>query len=317
LVAFRFRSVEIQMTRNTTVSVVIPTCGNPELVTRAVRSALAQTFEDLEVIVVVDGPEPATQDALAALCDKRIKVVSLSQSIGAGAARNVGVKSARGDWIALLDDDDEWLPRKTEVQMERALGSRFRFPIVGSQLFARTPRYELVWPRVGPSKPLSEYLLTRDSWSFGDGLLSAITLLFPKDLCTEIPFRPSLKRYQDFDWVLRAAMHEGAGIEFLPEPLAIWHQPEHPAAITPGTNWHASLDWIESVRSIITARAYASFLATQIAPQAAIERDWAAFPLLLQRILTMGKPNSRDLIRFFGIWSVPRRLAPTVRRRMK
>src|ERR1700693_1233227 len=114
------------MHKTTLVSAAIPTRGRSDLVIRAVRSALAQTYENLEVIVVIDGPEPATEKTLEQIDDKRLKVIALPDAVGAAQARNIAVKSARGGWIAFLDDDDEWVPEKTELQMERANGSKYR-----------------------------------------------------------------------------------------------------------------------------------------------------------------------------------------------
>src|SRR5579862_1092408 len=177
------------MLRTALVSAIIPTHGRPDLVVRAVRSALAQTYEDLEVIVVIDGHDPASGKALEQFADKRLKVIALPDAVGAAQARNVGAELARGCWLAFLDNDDEWVPEKTEIQMARAKGSTYRYPIVSAQLLARTSRYELIWPRTEPHHPLSEYLLARDSWSYGEGLLSTITLLVPKELLTQVPFR--------------------------------------------------------------------------------------------------------------------------------
>jgi glycosyltransferase involved in cell wall biosynthesis len=302
------------MSKTISVSAVIPTHGRPELVVRAVRSALAQTYRDVEAVVVIDGADPATEKTLGQLGDKRLKVIALPDSVGAAQARNIGAESARGDWIAFLDDDDEWVPEKTQLQMERATASTFRYPIVSCQLWARTSQYQLIWPRTEPRHPLSEYLLARNSWSYGEGLLMTTTLLVPKQLLAEIPFQCGLRRHQDLDWVLRAARHDGVGIEFVAKPLAIWHQAEQRKSISTGTDWRTSLEWIDSMRSIITDRAYASFVATHIAPQAARERDWSAFPLLLERMVATGRPNSRDLILFFGMWSVPRGIRSMVRK---
>jgi glycosyltransferase involved in cell wall biosynthesis len=302
------------MSRNYIVSAVIPTRGRAALVIRAVRSALAQTYADIEVIVVIDGPDSATEQSLEQFGDKRLKVIALTEPVGAAQARNIGAGSAAGDWIAFLDDDDEWVPEKTALQMERALASTYKFPVVGGQLRARTSRYEVVWPRTQPHHPLSEYLLARNSWSYGEGLLSTITLLVPKDLLAVVRFRSELQRHQDLDWVLRAAGHPGAGIEFIAQPLAIWHQAEKRQSISSTTNWRASLEWIDSVRSIITARAYASFLATHVASQAALEKAWGAFPLLLERMIATGKPNAHDLLLFFGMWSVPHGVRRMVRK---
>ena len=300
--------------RNRKVSAVIPTRNRPDLVLRAVRSALAQTYDDMEVVVVVDGPDDTTGNALAAVLDNRLRVIALPRTQGAQNARNVGSRAARGDWIALLDDDDEWLPDKTELQMQRALNSTFRYPIVSSRLFARTSSYQLIWPRQQPYEPLSEYLLARNSCSRGEGLLHTITLLFPKDLFDQVPFSPLLQRCHDVDWVLRASRQVGVGIEFIPRPLAVYDLAEERTSITTVADWRASLAWIESVRGMITDRAFASYLAITVASQAARQSDWSAFSLLLTRILTQGAPKLRDLAYFFGVWCVPRKVQLSVRK---
>src|SRR6185437_10035805 len=94
------------------VSVVIPTLHRPDLAVRAVRSALAQTHAALEVIVVVDGPDPGTEAALGRITDPRLRVLVLAERGKAPNARNQGALAATGRWTALLDDDDEWLPNK-------------------------------------------------------------------------------------------------------------------------------------------------------------------------------------------------------------
>jgi glycosyltransferase involved in cell wall biosynthesis len=302
------------MSKTTLVSAVIPTRGRPDLVARAISSALAQTHRDLEVVVVIDGPDPATERALEQFDDSRLTVIALPHSVGGAQARNIGAESARGDWIAFLDDDDEWVPEKTQLQMERAKASAYSYPIVSCQLWARTSKYQLIWPRTEPRHPLSEYLLARNSWSYGEGLLMSSTLLAPRELLIKVPFKCGLKRHQDLDWVLGAARHPGVGIEFVAKPLAVWHQAERRKSISTGTDWRTSLEWIDSIRSIITPRAYASFVATHIAPQAACENEWDAFPMLLERMLASGRPNSRDLVLFFGMWSVPHGIRRMVRK---
>ena len=99
------------------VSVVIPTRNRSGLVVRAVSSALAQTYGDIEVIVVVDGPDQGTAEALERVNDPRLKIVQLPESVGGSDARNAGVKAADGAWVAFLDDDDEWLPEKIQKQL--------------------------------------------------------------------------------------------------------------------------------------------------------------------------------------------------------
>ena len=140
------------------VSVVIPTYSRPDLVIRAVRSALAQTIRNIEVVVVVDGPEDATRRELSTIVDPRLRVIALPRQLGAPHARNVGAREARAPWTALLDDDDEWLPHKLEVQLGLARTATVSTPIIASRLVNRTPRAEFVLPRrlPAPGEPAPE-----------------------------------------------------------------------------------------------------------------------------------------------------------------
>jgi len=97
------------------VSVIIPTYNRAEYVTQAIDSVLAQTYADYEIIVVDDGSTDNTKDVLLPYMD-RIRYI-YQENAGASAARNTGIKAAKGDWIAFLDSDDEWLPEKLAVQM--------------------------------------------------------------------------------------------------------------------------------------------------------------------------------------------------------
>jgi glycosyltransferase involved in cell wall biosynthesis len=102
------------------VSVVIPTHDRWHLLHRhALPSALSQRGVDVEVIVVDNGSTDGTFDRLTALRDPRV-VPLRQEEPGTAAARNAGIRLARGRWIAFLDDDDLWSPDKLRLQLERA-----------------------------------------------------------------------------------------------------------------------------------------------------------------------------------------------------
>ena len=100
-----------------TVSVVIPTFNRRQLVERAVRSVLAQTHPIDDIVVVDDGSTDGTGEALTAAFGNRIRYVWQANR-GVAAARNHGLRLARGEYLTLLDSDDEWLPDKTARQLE-------------------------------------------------------------------------------------------------------------------------------------------------------------------------------------------------------
>ncbi len=98
------------------VSVIIPTYNRAALVAEAVASVLAQTWRDFEVLVVDDGSTDGTIEALAPYAS-RLRLLRRESRGGVSAARNTGIKAARGEWLAFLDSDDLWLPEKLSRQM--------------------------------------------------------------------------------------------------------------------------------------------------------------------------------------------------------
>lgn len=97
------------------VSVIIPTYNRAKYVTHAIDSVLAQTYSDYEIIIVDDGSTDNTREVLETYMDK-IRYL-YQDNAGVSAARNTGIKTAKGKWIAFLDSDDEWLPEKLSRQM--------------------------------------------------------------------------------------------------------------------------------------------------------------------------------------------------------
>ena len=95
------------------ISVVVPLYNKQPYIQRALNSILAQTMEDYEVIVVDDGSTDDGPEVVKSIVDKRIRLISQANR-GPGAARNRGIEKARGEYLAFLDADDEWMPRFLE-----------------------------------------------------------------------------------------------------------------------------------------------------------------------------------------------------------
>jgi glycosyltransferase involved in cell wall biosynthesis len=126
------------------VSAVIPTYNYGAFVEEAVESALGQTHRRMEVIVVDDGSTDDTAERLARYGD-RIRVV-WQENRGLSAARNRGIREARGEWVALLDSDDVWHRDKTRVQL-RALGQYPDVRLIGSTFVKELSQGDLADPR--------------------------------------------------------------------------------------------------------------------------------------------------------------------------
>jgi glycosyltransferase involved in cell wall biosynthesis len=297
------------------ISVVIPTRNRPALVSRAVMSALSQTFRSIEIVVVIDGPDDETIKTLDQIKDPRLSVLALQKNVGGSDARNAGVRSARSEWIAFLDDDDEWTPEKLARQFDVAIRLRNPFPVIFCRFIARTPNGFFVWPRrlPRPSEPISEYLFVRNSFFQGEGYLQTSTLLVKKRLLEIVPFRSGLKKHQDWDWILRVAPLDGVSIEVVPEALAFWYVQEPRISISSKNMWRYSLEWLQENRQLVTPKAYAGFVATQIVPQAANQGEWKEFTPLLREMFHFGKPRIIDFVQFIGMWCIPQRLRRTIR----
>ncbi|MDT8392109.1 MAG: glycosyltransferase [Lentisphaeria bacterium] len=99
------------------VSVVIPTYNRATVLPRAIRSVLSQDHPDFEVIVVDDCSTDNTREVVAQFSDSRLRFVEHEKNKGAGAARNTGIRAAKGELIAFQDSDDEWLDGKLSRQV--------------------------------------------------------------------------------------------------------------------------------------------------------------------------------------------------------
>lgn len=98
------------------VSVVIPAFNALRYLPRTVDSALAQSFGDFEVLIVDDESTDGTADWVRTIADRRVRLLE-QKNQGAAAARNAGIRQARGEYIAFLDADDLWEPAKLERQV--------------------------------------------------------------------------------------------------------------------------------------------------------------------------------------------------------
>ncbi|MDH4229816.1 MAG: glycosyltransferase [Nitrospirota bacterium] len=208
-----------------TVSVVIPAYNRAHTLGRALDSVLAQTFGDFELIVVDDASTDDTVRVAEATGDPRVRVLRHETNRRAAAARNTGIRAARGKYVAFLDSDDEWLPEKLHRQVAFLEGAApdmlacctaFRM-VDGPHDFLKIPR-----------------LLSLREMYFGCDLGPGTTLMVRRDVFDGVGVNDeSLYRYEDWDWSLRYARRYRMGC--VAEPLAIVHRgPRPPAAPTAG-----------------------------------------------------------------------------------
>jgi glycosyltransferase involved in cell wall biosynthesis len=286
------------------VSVVIPTRGRPELLRRSIASALAQTCEQLEVIVVLDGEDEATREVVEAVENPRVRLLTFVTPVGGSEARNAGVRAAKGRYVALLDDDDEWLPHKIAKQLALADACSSLERVVVTQYLYRTEEHaDEVWPGhlPGRGEPLSEFLFS------SRGGFQTSTYLCPRELLLRVPFRIGLVKHQDWDWFLRLAVLPNFKLLVVPEPLSIYWVPTRTRHSVSGKiDWRFSQAWAESMLSLMTAKAYSMFILKICVRGAAMQKEGAnGLWFLLREIIVRGRPTPMILAEFVAAVLVP------------
>jgi glycosyltransferase involved in cell wall biosynthesis len=201
------------------VSVVIPTFNRAELLERAIHSVLSQTLTGLELIIVDDGSTDDTQNRAALLleADHRIVYLKHEKNCGAQAARNTGIQAAKGEFIAFLDSDNEWLPSKLEKQMMLISQNTDPIGVVYCD-------YQEVSTE---GRVLNNYIARYRGLIYKkvlcDWLTDTSTLIVRKDFLEKIHgFDEKVQAYQEWDLCIRLAKE--CQFDFVPECLTIYHQ---------------------------------------------------------------------------------------------
>jgi glycosyltransferase involved in cell wall biosynthesis len=125
------------------VSIIIPTYNREKTIERAINSVLSQTYQIFEIIIVDDNSTDSTISLIRKYenNEPRIHHMQHHKNLGAQAARNTGIKAARGEWIAFLDSDDEWLPNR--IHTELSLANELGVFVVHSECYVKQENSEL------------------------------------------------------------------------------------------------------------------------------------------------------------------------------
>lgn len=191
------------------VSVVIPTHNRGNLIERAVRSAINQTHKKIEVIVVSDGSEDNTDDVMEKLAqeDSRIRYISYHPSKGGNVARNIGIDNAEFEYVAFLDDDDQWHNDKLEKQLlEFSKDSELGLVCTGINSIHVKEGITNVFIPSAP-KDASKEILIRNC------IGSTTTVMVKKELFESCgKFDSNLKALQDYDLWIRLCQKTKVGV---------------------------------------------------------------------------------------------------------
>ena len=180
-----------------TISVIIPVFNRREEVRRALASVLRQTRPADEIVVVDDASSDGSAEAVAALGEARIKLVRHKQNRGAAAARNSGIEAAAGAWVALLDSDDEWDPRKLALQLDALQRTTMAAGVTGYVIHDYRAGEERRFQPTPEKTSLAALL-----WGCPLGIGS--TLMARRAVFAEVGLLdPDLPRLEDWEWLMR------------------------------------------------------------------------------------------------------------------
>lgn len=199
------------------VSVVMPAFNAANTICAAVESVLGQTFHNWELLVINDGSTDHTLDVMEQFNDERIKLITQVNQ-GVAAARNTGLRQARGEYIAFLDSDDLWLPTKLEQQIAIFKRSGIELGLVYAKHrgFVKEPAQSFsmdVDASIGYDNDYHRLLIM--------DYVPTLTVMIRASLISEIGyFREDLRGTEDWDYWIRVAKH--SNIVRVNEELALY-----------------------------------------------------------------------------------------------
>jgi len=200
------------------VSVVVPTYNRSKTVKRAVKSVLGQTYQKLELIVVDDGSTDNTEEVINSFEDGRIRYISHDKNKGGSAARNTGIRRSEGGLIALLDSDDEWLPRKLEKQVSLWRQCSNSVGLVYCPILIHDHQIKHI---IKPNRESKEGYVYRELLHGWTGPTTSSVTIRKEVFQLSGLFDEGFPSYQDYDLWIRIAKHYN--FQFVDNYFVIYH----------------------------------------------------------------------------------------------
>ncbi|MFC2025019.1 glycosyltransferase [Chloroflexota bacterium] len=198
------------------VSVIIPTYNRAHLISNAIDSILAQTFNDFELIIVDNFSSDDTESVVKSYVDRRIRYFKNNNNGLVSINRNYGIENSRGEYIAFLDDDDSWLPKKLEKQVS-LLESNNELGLVYSDCYVIDDNDNIRENTYCYGRKLAKGKAFNEL--FQSNFIPMLTVVIRKEALDKVGgFNPRYKIAEDYDLWLRIAAHYP--IDFTDQPLA-------------------------------------------------------------------------------------------------
>ncbi len=277
-------------------SVVIPLYNRADIVGDTIRSVQGQDWQDFEIVVIDDGSRDDPAPVIEAIGDPRVRYIR-QDNAGGGAARNHGIKAARGRYIAFLDSDDLFLPGKLSIMAQALKDDDGRTVLYSRMKVDRgVDRYWIRPDRgIRDGEDVGEYLFCANQF------MQTSTMVVPSDMARKVLFDPALKKGQDLDFCVRL---QGAGARFkmIDEPLTVWLDATEAGRTSYVRGYETSLDWLDRCGHMLTGRARRGYRATVLAYHMAPVRPVAALRDLIIGLFAGGVPPkvvARQILRSY------------------
>lgn len=250
-------------------SVVIPVYNRARVLDAALRSVLAQSEPDFEIVVVDDGSQDDPGAVAASFGDPRIRVIH-QENAGGGAARNTGIREARGRFIAFLDSDDVFLPHHLATMRAMLDGTEQTAGYARMIVDRGDGRGLLKPPRaIAAGEDMASYLLC------DRGFVPTITTVVPAALARRVLYNENLREAEDTDFAIRLAL-EGCRFVMADAPGAVWKDHFDPNRASAGRSTARMARWLECIRPRIPYKAYLGGRGWAVAKGVAVTRPWTA-----------------------------------------
>ena len=271
------------------VSIVIPAFNRAPIIAAAVESCLAQSYRHIELWIIDDASDDDLASALAVWCDDpRLRVLRHEQNQGVSAARNTGVQAASGAYIAFLDSDDVWRPKKLERQLELARCQEDENFIIGTLTQIETTSQDvMIRPKKRKPKDvtLGDYLFVHNVQSrletvsynkaplLGGCFAQTSSYLLPRALAQGTPFRVGLHQYEDMAFLIDLD-DKGAQFLLVEELLTVQHNDDRPGRLGARDNLGRGRLFLDAVGASLSPEAKLGFEAGYLA-----HLSWRESPL--------------------------------------
>jgi len=230
-------------------SVIVPVFNRASVLDATLRSVLAQTCQDFEIIVIDDGSSDNPRAVVEKLSDPRIRFIR-QENQGGGTARNTGINAAQGCYIAPLDSDVTFLPHHLQSMKTLLDGTENVVGYARILVDRGDGRTMLKPPRaIRADEDMGEYTLCER------GFVPTITTVVAREMAQRVRYHPKLRAAEDVDFAIRLAL-EGCTFRMLEAPGAVWRDHDDPSRASARNTADEFGAWLAQMKPHLTASAW-------------------------------------------------------------